>query len=85
MHKLCHDLKTESNRASYAADPATHLARYDLSDEEIAAIEDGDYPRLFDMGLNIYLLVVLTGLRGIHLTQLGELMRTGRAAGPMRV
>jgi len=33
------------------------------------------------MGLNIYL---LTGLRGISLTQLGELMRSGSAAGAAR-
>lgn len=78
MHKLCHDLKTESNRTSYGADPSAHLARYDLTTDERTAIQNGDYPRLFEMGLNIYLLVVLTGLRGINLTQLGDLMRTAK-------
>ena len=84
MNKFCHELKTEANRAAYRQDPEGSMARYDLAPEEREAINNGDYPRLFSMGLNIYLLVVLTGLRGISLGQLGELMRTGRPAGPVQ-
>jgi protocatechuate 4,5-dioxygenase alpha chain len=82
MHKLCHDLKTESNRQSFRADPSAHLQRYTLSEEERSAILEADYGRLFDMGLNIYLLVVLSGLRGVSLTQLGEVMRAGAPVPP---
>jgi len=84
MHRFCHDLKTEANRAAYRKDPEAHMACYDLTEEERRAITNGDYPRLYAMGLNIYLLVVLTGLRGISLTQLEEMMRSGQAAGPVQ-
>lgn len=82
LHTLCHDLKSASNRHAFAVDPEAHMRAYDLSEHERAAIRAGDYPALFAMGVNIYLLVVLSGLRGIGLRQLAELMRSGKAAGP---
>lgn len=70
-HELIQDLKWDANlRTHFETDQGAVLDQYPLAPEERAAIDDGDFRALYDMGLHPY-------LGG----QLARLMY-GNAAGP---
>ena len=75
VNKACYDLKKEENRAAFRADPEAYLARYDLTPEELRAFREEDYLGLFEMGCNIYVLVVYAHLKGLTLGDLTGRMR----------
>jgi protocatechuate 4,5-dioxygenase alpha chain len=75
MNKACFDLKREENRAAFRADPDGYLARYDLSEDERQAFAEEDYLKLFELGCNIYVLVVYAHLKGLKLGDLIPRMR----------
>ena len=75
MNKACYDLKREDNRAAFRADPAGYFDRYDLSAEERRAFAEEDYLTLFELGCNIYVLVVYAHLKGLKLGDLIPRMR----------
>lgn len=75
MNKACFDLKREENRAAFRADAEAYLDRYDLSEAERRAFAEEDYPGLFDLGCNIYVLVVYAHLKGLKLGDLIPRMR----------
>jgi len=80
LNKLCYDLKTETNRVRFRGDEAAFVRGYDLDEHERAALHARDYAALFDLGVNIYVLVVISGLDGLRLPQLQERMRAQYAA-----
>jgi hypothetical protein len=70
-HELVQDLKWDADlRRAFELDQASVLDRYPLATEERAAIDEGDFRALYDMGMHPY-------LGG----QLARLMY-GNAAGP---
>lgn len=55
-HDMIQDLKWDAElRAEFEADPTSVLDRYPLAPAERAAIDDGDFRALYDMGLHPYL------------------------------
>ena len=77
VNRACYDLKREENRAAYRQDREAYFARYDLTPEERRAFRDEDYRRLFDLGCNIYVLVVFAHLQGLKLGDLKARMQAG--------
>ena len=75
VNKACYDLKKEENRAAFRADPEAYLARYHLTLEELRAFREEDYLGLFEMGCNIYVLVVYAHLKGLTLGDLAGRMK----------
>lgn len=59
LNKMCHSLNRAENRAAFAADESGYCARYGLNEEETAAVEARDKPRLFALGGNMYFLAKL--------------------------
>lgn len=77
MNKACYDLKREENRAAFRQDTAAYLNRYDLTETERQAFDEEDYLGLYELGCNIYVLVVYAHLKGLKLGDLLPRMRRG--------
>lgn len=84
LNKLCYDLKSETNRVAFQQDEDAFVRRYDLDEPERSALRSRDFAGMFDLGVNIYVLVVISGLEGLRLPQLQQNMRQAyesRSAG----
>ena len=79
LNKLCYDLKTEHNREAFAADEDAFVRRYDLDEGERSALRSRDYAELFERGVNIYVLVTVSGIAGLRLHELQQAMQQGYA------
>ncbi len=58
LNKLVHEIQFPEKRAKFDEDPEAFLAGFDLTDEEVAAVQNGDVRALWNMGVNPYLLRV---------------------------
>ena len=58
INKLIHEIQFPDKRAEFDENPAAFLAGFDLSGEDVAAVQGGDVRALWNMGVNPYLLRV---------------------------
>lgn len=58
LNKMVHDIQFPEKRARYEADSEAFLAGYDLEEDELRAVREGDIRALWQMGVNPYLLRV---------------------------
>lgn len=58
LSKVLFQLKSPDRVAALVADPSAR-AQYELTDEEIAALRDGDRTRLLELGANPYLIRIV--------------------------
>jgi hypothetical protein len=57
VNYLCRELlRDHAFRAAMKSDPAGALRRFDLTDEERAALLEGDVAKLYRMGVNSFLM-----------------------------
>jgi protocatechuate 4,5-dioxygenase alpha chain len=59
LNKMCWSLNAQENRAALLADEAGYCARYELNDEERAAVRSRDKAALMAAGGNMYFLAKL--------------------------
>ena len=64
LHKFCMSLMDADNRAAFKADERAYLDRFRMSDEQKQAVLDRNFPKLIDLGGNIYFLVKLSNTDG---------------------
>jgi protocatechuate 4,5-dioxygenase alpha chain len=64
LHKFCMSLMQEDNRTAFKADERAYLSRFRMSEEQKQAVLDRDFPKLIDLGGNIYFLVKLSNTDG---------------------
>jgi len=64
LHKFCMSLMDASNRAAFKADERAYIDRFRMSEEQKQAVLDRDFPKLIDLGGNIYFLVKLSNTDG---------------------
>jgi hypothetical protein len=86
LQKLLYELNRDPQvRARYDADRDALLDEYRLTDEERAAIVDGDIGLLYVMGVNGQILMHFSALIGQAWDEYIEAMREGvRRHGPVR-
>jgi hypothetical protein len=86
VQKLLYQLNRDTLvRQRFTADRAAVLAEYELTDEERAAIEQGDIGLLYVMGVNGQILMHYAALLGQPWDVYIESMREGvRKHGPVR-
>lgn len=86
VQKLIYQLNRDPRaRARFAADMASVLADYDLSEEEVRAIEAPDIGLLYVLGVNGQLLMHYAALRGVPWDDYIQAMRDGVSEhGPVR-
>ena len=64
LHKFCMSLMQEENRKAFKADERGYLDNFRMSDEQKQAVLERDFPKLIDLGGNIYFLVKLSNTDG---------------------
>lgn len=64
LHKFCMSLMNADNRNAFKADERGYLDRFRMSEEQKQAVLERDFPRLIDLGGNIYFLVKLSNTDG---------------------
>jgi protocatechuate 4,5-dioxygenase alpha chain len=64
LHKFCMSLMQEENREAFRADERAYLDRFRMSEEQKQAVLARDFPKLIDLGGNIYFLVKLSNTDG---------------------
>jgi len=64
LHKFCMSLMQEDNRTAFKADERAYLDKFRMSEEQKQAVLERDFPKLIDMGGNIYFLVKLSNTDG---------------------
>jgi protocatechuate 4,5-dioxygenase, alpha chain len=75
INRMCHALNQEAGRVSFRADEAAFLARFHLTEEELALIRARDFNGLLAAGANIYYLIKLGTATGNGLYKMGACMR----------
>ena len=75
LNKLCDSLTHEANRKAYQEDEDGYLARFQLTDQEIALIKQRDWNGLNLAGGNIYYLIKLAFVLGQGLYRMGAQMK----------
>jgi Aromatic-ring-opening dioxygenase LigAB, LigA subunit len=86
LQKFLYDLNREPRvQQEYRSVPGEVLARYELTDEERAALEAGDIGLIYVLGANGQLLMHFAALRGMPWTEYLQAMRDGVTRyGPVR-
>ena len=64
LHKFCMSLMQEENRKAFKADERAYLDKFRMSEEQKQAVLGRDFPKLIDLGGNIYFLVKLSNTDG---------------------
>jgi Aromatic-ring-opening dioxygenase LigAB, LigA subunit len=84
VNYLCRELlRDKTFRAAMKADPAAALKRFDLMDEERAALLAGDVAKLYRMGVNAFLMGYLCRYEicGLDLETYNSRIRTAAPGG----
>ncbi len=90
LNKMCASLNKEENRRKFKENPRDYYKSYNLPQEQIEQIENGDWLSLMQAGGSIYMLLKLGHLVGTGLYEIGakilnmtpdEFMATRASAG----
>lgn len=74
LNMFCKSLDRADNRATYRADPSAYLARFTLSDDQLAAVQGRDWLAMLRLGGNIYYTFKLAIFDGLTMQHVGALM-----------
>ena len=81
LHKLLFDLNSHADvKAEYENDRETVYSRYNLTEDELAALRANDIYRLHKFGVNSFLLAPYAQSLGHALADFGEILRAGTEA-----
>ena len=69
LNMFCMSLQDPSNREAFKADEDAYLERFDLSDDECAAIRARDWIRLLELGGNVYYTFKIAATDGLTFQQ----------------
>ena len=64
LNQFCMSLMKAENRARFKANERAYLDEWPMSEEQKQAVLERDFPKLIDMGGNIYFLVKLSNTDG---------------------
>lgn len=75
LNKMCMSLAKSENRDRFTEDPEAYMHAYDVPEEQIRAIKEGDWLELTKAGGNVYMLLKLGHVMGTELYALGAQQR----------
>lgn len=75
LNRMCHALNDVAGRTAFRADEAAFLARFDLTEAELALVRARDFNALLAAGTNIYYLIKFGVATGNGLYRMGARMR----------
>jgi protocatechuate 4,5-dioxygenase alpha chain len=73
LNAMCYSFNDAGNRAAFVADEEAYMARFELTDQQRAAVRARDVPGMIAAGGNVYYLAKLAGILGLNVQDLGAL------------
>lgn len=73
LNAMCYSFNTKDNRDAFVADEEGYMAKFNLTDEQKAAVRNRDVLAMLDAGGNVYYLAKLAGILGLNVQDLGAL------------
>lgn len=75
LHKLLFDLSSrDSTKTDFLNDPEVVYQRYQLTEEELAALREKDLYKLLKLGVSTHLLALFAELLGYQLSEFAALL-----------
>ena len=71
LNKMCYSFNDAGNRAAFKADEAAYCARYQLTPEQLQAVQNRNVLQMIAAGGNVYYLAKLAGIFGLSVQDLG--------------
>ncbi len=71
LNKMCYSFNSADNRAEFLRDQDAYCAKFDLNDEQRAAVKSLDVLQLIAAGGNAYFLAKLGGIFGLDMQDIG--------------
>jgi len=71
LNKMCFSFNEQANREAFVADPESYMIKYQLTDEQAAAIRSKQVLALLDAGGNAYYLAKFAGIFGLNMQDIG--------------
>ena len=78
LHKLLFDLNSQDSvKTTFLNDPEVVYQRYQLTEEELAALRGKDFYKLLKLGVSAHLLALFAELLGYPLRDFASLLSSG--------
>ena len=71
LNKMCFSFNDKANREAFVADPEAYMQRFQLTEEQAAAIRSKQVLALLDAGGNAYYLAKFAGIFGLNMQDIG--------------
>jgi protocatechuate 4,5-dioxygenase alpha chain len=83
LNKMCYSFNSADNRAEYLRDPDAYCAKFQLNDEQRAAVRSLNVLQMIAAGGNAYFLAKLGGIYGLDMQDIGA-QQTGMTKDAFR-
>src|SRR6516165_1520608 len=71
LNRMCFSFNSAENRAAFLKDEDAYCRRYELSDEQRAAVKSRNVLEMIKAGGNVYYLAKLAGIFGLNVQDIG--------------
>lgn len=75
LNRLMYDLREPENREAIRQSLDAYLDRYDVEEAEKQLVRDGDWQRLVEAGVSVYVLTKIGAALDVSLYEMGASMR----------
>ena len=83
LNKMCFSFNDKANRDAFQADEDAYMEKYNLTDEQKAAIRSRNVLQLIAAGGNVYYLAKFAGIFGLNVQDIGA-QQTGMSVEDFR-
>ncbi len=71
LNKMCFSFNQQANREAFVADPEAYMQKYQLNEQQAAAIRSKQVLALLEAGGNAYYLAKFAGIFGLNMQDIG--------------
>ena len=71
LNRMCFSFNSAENRAAFLKDEDAYCRKFDLNDEQQAAVKSRDVLKMIEAGGNVYYLAKLAGIFGLDVQDIG--------------
>ena len=71
LNRMCFSFNSADNRAAFLANEDAYCRKFDLDDEQRAAVKSRSVLKMIEAGGNVYYLAKLAGIFGLNVQDIG--------------
>jgi protocatechuate 4,5-dioxygenase alpha chain len=71
LNRMCFSFNSAENRAAFLEDEDAYCRKFDLNEEQRAAVKSRDVLKMIEAGGNVYYLAKLAGIFGLNVQDIG--------------